>query len=243
MISNDHAPFILSEENTFPDPALALKEPDGLLAIGGNLSTARLLEAYRCGIFPWCSEEPILWWSPDPRAVLFLADFHVSHSLRKTLHRHDYTIKADVNFNAVIEGCSAPRPYLRDPDEGTWITPSMMIAYQELHTLGYAHSVEVYSKERLIGGVYGMSLGRNFFAESMFSHQKDASKIALFYLVKLLSNLHFEFIDCQVESPHLMTLGATLVPRALFLQKIATNHQYETIKGKWSSLMDNSLVG
>lgn len=225
-------PFILGTDMTFPSPELALTEPDGLLAIGGDLSTERLLQAYQQGIFPWFAEEPILWWSPNPRAILLLSDFHVSHSLQKILNKQDFEIQFDTDFRAVIEACAAPRTYLKkseqeqEQEQGTWITSTMIEAYCTLHDLGYAHSVEVYRSGALIGGLYGISMGRNFAAESMFSLQPNASKIALYSLVQKLQPWGFEFIDCQVLSPHLETLGVSTLPRSAFLAKLAANQVF-----------------
>lgn len=201
-----------------------------MLAVGGTLSPKRLLNAYQLGIFPWYDQAPILWWSPDPRCVLFLKDFHISKSLRKVLRAQNFVVKLDQNFKEVIEGCAKPRP---KEEEGTWINPSMQLAYCALHDLGYAHSVEVYKETRLIGGLYGVAYGRNFFAESMFSQEKNASKIALAYLVDYLSRLQFEWIDCQFYTSHLGSLGAKVIPRSEFLQKLQDNNKFESKIGKW----------
>lgn len=221
--------MLLEGHEPFPDPALALWEPNGLLAIGGDLSPPRLLMAYRAGIFPWYEKGPILWWSPDPRTVLFLKDFHVSRRLQKTRRQQKFVIKVDENFRAVVQGCAAPRRN----ELGTWINQDMQEAYCALFELGYAHSVEVYRDERLVGGLYGVSLGRLFFAESMFSLENDTSKIALWELVNILTDFEFELIDCQFYSTHLGTLGAVEIPRSLFLQKIANNNKFENKIGKW----------
>lgn len=229
----------------FPDPNHALIEPNGLLAIGGDLSSQRLLAAYRRGIFPWFDEEPILWWCPHPRAVLFLSDLSISHSLKKTLKRGQFDVKMDENFAGVIQQCAAPRLRHGHIEQGTWITPEMQKAYIDLHQQGYAHSVEVYVHQQLVGGVYGVSLGRNFFAESMFSKQRDASKIALVHLVLQLQQWNFEFIDCQIWSAHLATLGVTTLDRSLFLQKVAANNKFDSKIGKWHlapGLLHGSLL-
>lgn len=195
----------------FPDPTYALSEPNGLLAAGGDLSVARLLAAYRRGIFPWFSEgQPILWWSPAPRAVLLPRDIRVSRSLRKTLRQGRFEITVNAAFNQVIRECAAPR---RDGD-GTWITPNMIAAYQRMHSLGYAHSVECWHGGGLAGGLYGVALGRVFFGESMFSRVSDASKVALVHL----RDMDFQMIDCQVPSGHLARLGARNVSREAFLE-------------------------
>lgn len=211
------APFWLDPENrdiTFPDVELALKEPDGLLAIGGDLSTARLLNAYASGIFPWYGPgQPILWWSPDPRLVLRPEALHISRSLQKTLRKRPFTITLDAAFEAVIDNCAAPR----DNAGGTWITPEMAAAYLELHRQGYAHSVECWQDRRLIGGLYGVSIGRIFFGESMFAHASDASKVALATLARQLGRWGFPVIDCQVHTRHLESLGAMPLLRKEFI--------------------------
>jgi len=204
-------------EDPFPPVNHALDEPEGLLAVGGNLSPMLLLTAYRRGIFPWYSEgQPILWWSPDPRAVLFPDRLHISRSLRKTLRRGLYQSSLDCCFDRVIVGCADSRP----SQDGTWITPEMMHAYTKLAELGHAHSVEVWKDERLVGGLYGVSIGRAFFGESMFSRCADASKVALVKLVHILSSGGYRLIDCQMYSQHLETLGAELIPRVDFVAKL-----------------------
>ncbi|MBS0288262.1 MAG: leucyl/phenylalanyl-tRNA--protein transferase [Proteobacteria bacterium] len=224
-------PYFLTDDlNYFPDANLALKEPNGLLAIGGDLKPERLLAAYRQGIFPWYDKEPILWWSPDPRTILLLNNLHISTSMKKVLHRHDFTITMDEQFTQVIQNCAT----VRAADPGTWITPQMQAAYIELHELGYAHSLEICVNGSLVGGIYGVSLGKLFFGESMFSLQPNASKIAIIYLVKQLKAWDFEFIDCQMWSEHLGTLGATTVPRQAFLQKLAQNNTIASKVGKWT---------
>ncbi|MGB7933717.1 MAG: leucyl/phenylalanyl-tRNA--protein transferase [Gammaproteobacteria bacterium] len=211
------APFWLDPENpdiTFPDVELALKEPDGLLAIGGDLSTARLLNAYASGIFPWYGPgQPILWWSPDPRLVLRPETLHISRSLQKTLRKRPFRVTLDAAFEAVIDNCAAPRANA----SGTWITPEMTTAYLELHRQGYAHSVECWQDKRLVGGLYGVSIGRVFFGESMFAHASDASKVALATLARQLSHWGFPVIDCQVHTRHLQSLGAIPLLRKEFI--------------------------
>ncbi len=206
-------------EQPFPDPQTAETDPDGLLAVGGDLSPARLINAYRRGIFPWYSAgQPILWWSPDPRMVLFPERLHVSRSLRRTLRRGEYQITFDRDFGAVIRACAeVPRP----GQEGTWITPEMMEAYETLHRLGLAHSVEAWYRGELAGGLYGVALGRIFFGESMFSTRSDASKVAFVHLVRSLQAAGSPLIDCQVHTDHLASLGAAPLPRARFLELLA----------------------
>ena len=201
--------------NTFPDVSHALRDPDGLLAIGGDLSCERLLEAYRNGIFPWFNEgQPILWWSPDPRCVIEPNEIKISRSLRKRLRSNIYTVTFNQNFQAVMELCAAPR---KDVNE-TWITNDIKLAYLQLHQQGYAHSVETWHEDKLVGGLYGIALGKVFFGESMFSHRPDASKVALVNLVEQLQNKKFRIIDCQVHSKHLQSLGAKPVHREMFIQ-------------------------
>ncbi|MGB5103996.1 MAG: leucyl/phenylalanyl-tRNA--protein transferase [Steroidobacteraceae bacterium] len=203
--------------DAFPPVAAAMREPDGLLCAGGDLSTARLLEAYRRGIFPWYSVgQPILWWSPDPRAVLFPAEFKVSRSLAKAARNRGFGVAFDRDFAAVMRYCSDGdlRP------EGTWISSAMMSAYQVLHDLGYAHSVETRREGRLVGGLYGVALGRVFFGESMFSLERDASKVALMRLVESCLARGVELIDCQVASLHLASLGAREIPRQEFVARL-----------------------
>lgn len=205
-------------ECRFPDVSLALDEPNGLLAVGGNLQPDCLLRAYRRGIFPWYEAgQPILWWSPDPRLVLFPQRLHVSRSLRKTLRCAGFEVAFDHDFAAVMQACGAPR---RD-EHGTWITAEMLEAYMRLHRLGYAHSVEVHRDGELVGGLYGVALGRVFFGESMFHRVTDASKVALWALVQRLLARGFAMIDCQMETAHLRSLGAETVPRARFSELLA----------------------
>lgn len=204
--------------SAFPPIETALGDPDGLLCAGGDLAPERLIEAYRRGIFPWYSAgQPILWWSPDPRTVLYPSELHVSRSLAKTLRRGRLTTTADQAFDTVIEGCADSR---RRP-EGTWITPQMRAAYLRLHELGYAHSVEVWDGDRLAGGIYGVALGRAFFGESMFSAVPDASKVGICALSHALQERNYQLIDCQVASPHLASLGARSLPRREFLRALA----------------------
>ncbi len=197
----------------FPPPAEALEEPNGLLAVGGDLSPKRLLQAYRLGIFPWYNPgEPILWWSPDPRLVLFPERLKVSRSLRKVLRRGEFQVSFDRAFEAVIDGCAAPRPY----ETETWITPEMRAAYVTLHRLGHAHSVECWYRGELAGGLYGVAIGQVFYGESMFYRRSDASKVAFVTLVEHLRRWRYRLIDCQVHTRHLQRFGAEEIPRARF---------------------------
>lgn len=202
---------------SFPDPATAFDVPDGLLAAGGDLAMDRLLYAYRHGIFPWFDDgQPILWWSPDPRCVLRPEEFHLSRRLTRYLRRSSWTVSFNEDFCRVIDSCAEDRPM----QHGTWITSEMAGAYKELHKSGWAHSVEVRNQGELVGGLYGLAIGRAFFGESMFSVQPNASKAALFYLCRTLCDHQFGLLDCQVESPHLGSLGATTIPRAQFIEML-----------------------
>jgi leucyl/phenylalanyl-tRNA--protein transferase len=213
----------------FPRADTALKDPDGLLAVGGDLSAERLLAAYRSGIFPWFNEgQPILWWSPDPRAVLIPGELHISRSLRRTIRRAGFSVSMNRAFDAVIAGCAERRA-----DSGTWITPEMRVAYQSLHELGTAHSVEVWQGDALAGGLYGVSVGRVFAGESMFSAVTDASKVALLGLGHRCEVLGAELIDCQLPTPHLATLGCRAIPRAEFLKRLSELRDLE-VAGPWA---------
>lgn len=207
----------------FPPVEDALQEPNGLLAAGGDLSPARLINAYRSGIFPWYNAgEPILWWSPNPRTVIFPAHLKVSRSLHRTLRRGELRVTLDTQFRQVIEACAAPRRNAQErpphkPESGTWISTEIIDAYCRLHEMGVAHSVEVWKGYELVGGVYGLALGRVFFGESMFSRVSDASKVGLVHLVRQLERWGYTVIDGQVSSPHLYTLGAEDISRATFI--------------------------
>jgi leucyl/phenylalanyl-tRNA--protein transferase len=197
----------------FPDIELALDEPDGLLAAGGDLQAERLLCAYERGIFPWYEEgQPILWWSPDPRCVIKPEQFHYSRSLRRALRTSDCELRSNTSFAAVIAACAEPRR----EQAGTWITDDMIAAFCELHENGWAHSLEVWHQEQLLGGIYGIAIGRVFFGESMFSRISNASKFAVAGLTRILARERFALLDCQVISPHLLSLGATCIPRSDF---------------------------
>ena len=211
--------FLERDPLTFPHPSLALRQPNGLLAIGGDLSPERLTAAYRQGIFPWFSEgEPILWWSPDPRLVLHPDEFRLTRSLRKRVRSAGWRISVDTAFLPVIHAC-AHTP--RSGQNGTWIVPEMISAYTRLHRAGIAHSVEVWEDRRLVGGLYGLSIGRMYFGESMFSLVPDASKAALWALCQRLAGWGWPLIDCQQETAHLMSLGATVWTRGAFLTAVA----------------------
>ena len=209
----------LGPSDPFPPVDTALSEPNGLLAAGGDLSPTRLLDAYARGIFPWSADdEPMLWWCPDPRMVLFVEELHVSRSLRRRIRSGRLQVTADVAFADVVAGCADPRP---DAD-GTWITDAIASAYAELFRRGHAHSVEAWAEGDLVGGLYGVSIGRMFYGESMFARESDASKVALAYLARQLARWGFEIIDCQMSSAHLSSLGAREIPRAEFMSLLQT---------------------
>ena len=221
----------LPEAHLFPPVAKALREPNGLLAAGGDLSPQRLLAAYRRGIFPWFSAgEPLLWWSPDPRMVLFPGELKISRSLAKTLRNADYEVRLDTAFGDVIRAC-ARKP--RAGQSGTWITPEMQQAYRELHRLGYAHSVETWIAGKLAGGLYGIAIGQVFYGESMFADARDASKIALAHLCAYLKLRGFGIIDCQMETRHLASLGARPIPRCDFVARLDALCARGDAAGRW----------
>ena len=200
-------------------PPVDLASPEGLLAVGGDLRPERLLEAYRHGIFPWYDDDqPILWWSPDPRTVLFPSKLHISRSLKRSLRPGIFNLTLDTCFRDVMQHCAGPRPQY--PDGGTWITAEMLDAYTTLHEQGYAHSVETWQEGQLVGGLYGVALGGAFFAESMFTRVPDASKVGLVFLVRQLHVWGFHIIDCQQSSPHVIALGAEEVSRREFLDHL-----------------------
>lgn len=201
----------------FPPVEHALRSPSGLLAAGGDLSAARLLEAYHQGVFPWFNPgEPTLWWSPDPRMVLIPGEFKISRSFSRVLRNHAYEVRCDTDFEQVMRGCAAPR----SGHHGTWIHEDMIAAYCELHRMGYAHSVETWVDGKLTGGLYGVCIGRMFYGESMFSHASNASKITLAHLTRQLERWQFGLIDCQMNTPHLASLGAREIPRNEFIARL-----------------------
>jgi leucyl/phenylalanyl-tRNA--protein transferase len=217
----------------FPPVEQALRDPDGLLAIGGDLSPARLLNAYAHGIFPWFSRgQPILWWSPDPRVTFDTASFRLSSRLRRDLRRSPWTLRADTAFDAVVAACAhAPRP----GQDGTWIVPAMRRAYGELHRLGHAHSVEVWEGDALAGGIYGVAIGRMFFGESMFSARSGGSKVALAGLAGFLHAQGCPLIDAQVENSHLLSLGAQHLPRPAFIAQVRALVAQPGLEGAWQA--------
>lgn len=224
----------LPEDAEFCFPPVIKADPDGLLCHGGNLSPGMLLSAYRQGIFPWFSDgDPVLWWSPDPRFVLFPDRLHVSSSMRRVLKSERYTLTTDTAFREVITSCAS---ISRKGQDGTWITGAMVEAYCELHALGYAHSVEAWSSGTLAGGFYGVGLGKIFFGESMFSREDDASKAAFIPFVRTLQREGFSLIDSQVYTDHLAGLGAETIPRERYLGLLAEGLDAETRKGSWASL-------
>jgi len=228
----------LGPRDPFPPVAFALRDPNGLLAAGGDLSPIRLLDAYRHGIFPWYSHgDPVLWWSPDPRMVLFLDQLRVPRSLRRVIRSGRYAVSMDRAFRDVMIGCAAPRP----EQEGTWITPEIFEAYSTLFDLGYAHSVESWADGELAGGLYGVAIGRMFFGESMFARRTNASKVALAYLVLQLRRWGFEMIDCQMTTSHLASLGAREEPRTLFNQQLSRLVCLDPIPGPWQ--VESDLAG
>ena len=226
----------LHGDTPFPPVEQALRSPNGLLAAGGDLTPARLLDAYRHGIFPWFNAgDPVLWWSPDPRMVLFPEEFKISRSLRKTLRNKTYEIRTDTAFEKVMRACAEPRN-----KQGTWITEEMVAAYTGLHRMGYAHSVETCLDDKLAGGLYGISIGRMFYGESMFSRATDASKAALAHLAAQLQRWEFGMIDCQMNTPHLSSLGARELPRTEFIQQLQELIHYPNIAHQWK--FDNEPV-
>ena len=221
--------WLQRDELSFPPLETAMREPNGLLAAGGDLSPERLLAAYRHGCFPWYQEgQPLLWWSPDPRTVLYPEELHVSRSLAKKLRQGVFDVTFDRAFRDVIEGCAAPRDYA----DGTWITTPMQNAYIKLHQIGVAHSVEVWQDGQLVGGLYGLAMGRLFFGESMFSRTTDASKVGFVTLVERLRDWDFKLIDCQMPTQHLASFGARTIPRRIFAEALA-KHLDEPGPARW----------
>lgn len=221
--------WLTRDSLTFPPLTKALQEPNGLLAAGGDLSPGRLVQAYRHGCFPWFQDgQPILWWSPDPRTVLFPDELHVSRSLAKLIRQQRYQVSFDTDFETVIAACAAPRDYT----DGTWITDPMRAAYCELHRRGFAHSVEVRENGELVGGLYGLAMGRLFFGESMFSRADNASKVGFVTLVEHLRAAGFVLIDCQMPTNHLHSLGAREISRASFAEHLA-RHLDQTVDISW----------
>jgi len=217
-------------EYVFPDIEQA--SPEGLLAVGGDLEPATLLEAYSKGIFPWFSQyDPILWWSLDPRMVLFTNEIHLSKSLKRVIRSCKFSVSFDNQFESVIKNCSRPE----NEDDERWITDEMIEAYIRLHKLGFAHSVEVSMDDRLVGGLYGVSLGRMFFGESMFFRVPDASKVALIALTEKLRSFEINVIDCQQETDHMRRMGARPIPRSEFKKLLAEAMKYEAVKGNWNN--------
>jgi leucyl/phenylalanyl-tRNA--protein transferase len=216
-MAGDNMVPVLGPRDPFPPLDRALRRPNGLLAMGRNLSVGTLIEAYAQGIFPWFSEgDPILWWSPDPRMVLFPRELHVAKSLGRRLKRGDFSVTADAAFGEVIRACAAPR----DGEPGTWINRRMITAYERLHATGVAHSIETWMDGDLAGGLYGVAIGRAFLGESMFARRTDGSKIALVQLVRQLERWDFGLIDCQMKTEHLATFGAREIPRREFVERI-----------------------
>ena len=227
----------LGDDDPFPPVGRALRDPNGLLAAGGDLSTARLLDAYARGIFPWFGDDdPLLWWSPDPRMVLLPGELHVSRSLRRVIRSGRYVVTLDAAFEDVMSGCAEPR----ERHDGTWITAEMKEAYGRLAALGYAHSVEVWSGDALAGGLYGVALGRMFYGESMFSRQRDSSKVALTCLVRQLERWGFEMVDCQMSTGHLASLGARDIPRNEFLERVQRLVRLPAVPPPWA--LDADLI-
>lgn len=228
-------PALLSpdSDSPFPPPSQALREPDGLLAIGGDLSPTRLLNAYRHGVFPWYSQgQPLLWWTPDPRMVFRTDALRLSSRFRRSLRASPWQVRADTAFAQVVVACATtPRP----GQDGTWITGEMQAAYVELHRLGHAHSVEVYDGDRLVGGIYGVAIGRMFFGESMYSGQSGGSKVAVAALAQRLQSWGWPLIDAQVENPHLSALGAERWPRTAFLARVEELTALPGIQGSWTA--------
>lgn len=223
--------YQLDDSNLFPPVDHA---EEGILAIGGDLSPERLISAYASGIFPWFSKnDPIVWWAPDPRCILYPTKLKVSKSMKQVLRKKHFSVTFDTQFSSVIKECAEQN---RPGQDGTWITNEMLQAYTKLHEMGVAHSVEVWNKDKLVGGLYGVSLGKAFFGESMFFKESNASKVAFISLVKFLEKHNFELIDCQIETSHLVSLGAELISRSSFMNKLKTALNQPTLQGDWTNL-------
>ena len=238
-MSDDDLPWLDANNECadFPHPEQALKDPDGLLAVGGDLSTTRILNAYKNGIFPWYSaEQPILWWSPNPRGVLWPRDFIVHKSLKRLINK-GWKVTYDQDFEAVIRACAEPRA----DNNGTWVTEDMIQAYCELHQLGFAHSIEVWHADKLVGGVYGIAVGKLFAGESMFSRQTGGSKIALLYLAAYLDSWDYALIDTQLPTEHLSSLGGCSIPRADYLSLVEANCNQPVAKQAWRAGQDVNI--
>ncbi len=226
--------FELTKEIIFPDPELA--DNSGIIAVGGDLTPRRLLQAYRSGIFPWFNEaDPRVWWSPDPRMVLYPAEVKISHSMKKVLKDKVFSVTFDNDFEAVIHFCKT-QP--RQGQKGTWITKEMMEAYEKLNEMGYAHSVEVWKNDKLAGGLYGVSIGAMFAGESMFSKENNASKAGFITLAKTLEKLHFRMVDCQIYTAHLSSMGAREISRKKYLRELALCLEKPTVKGNWGKMQE-----
>lgn len=226
--------------STFPAVETALSEPNGLLAAGDDLSAERLLDAYARGIFPWYSEgQPVLWWSPDPRMVLVVESFRLRRSLAKVVRNGGFEIRVDTAFGDVMRGCAQAR---RPGQSGTWITPAVIAAYSQLHDRGNAHSIEAWRAGQLVGGLYGVCIGRMFFGESMFALERDASKVALVHLVAMLRARGFPIIDCQQETAHLASFGARTISRRLFVERLAGLASANASSEPWAPLPADGVV-
>ena len=221
--------YLLNEKLQFPSVEGA---EDGIVAVGGDLSSERILLAYQKGIFPWYNEgEPIIWHSPDPRFVLLLDDLHISKQMQRVINKNEFSFTIDTNFSFIIHACANAK---RNEQDGTWITKDMIAAYCKLHDLGYAHSIEVWKNDKIVGGIYGVSLGKSFFGESMFHTESNASKFAFIKLVEILKSKQFHFLDAQVFTEHVATLGAKDIDRKDFINRLENSLQHESWIGKWT---------
>ena len=230
----------LEPDDPFPPLEMALREPNGLLAAGGDLTPARLIDAYTRGIFPWFNDgEPPLWWSPDPRMVVFSSEIHLSRSLRRVLKSGRFRVTMDTAFRAVLAGCAGPRL----DQEGTWITPLIVDAYAELARLGHAHSIETWDGDELVGGLYGVAVGRMFFGESMFARRNDASKVAFVSMLTQFEAWQMPLVDCQVPTSHLASLGAREIPRRDFLERVRTLVRQPAVPAPWRFDAHDAMAG